>query len=304
MARQGIVISNCQCAPLANALTVNCHDTRFDYFGVHVLPPHEREDALTELVRRGRTECDVIIAIPLSEEWGVISAPRLRETFAGKLVIFVSNIYFAGWHPDLTYIGGMAQRVAGPLGEYHSKLALFGFLNNLGIRRTIGLFRDEVYEPAGYYETYARSFSELRHRDQQVEYRVTDIMEDAMRQDLCFFSVNHPTSALFAPFAQLIARGLAERGLCRRAAIPASPFLYENSLVVSSIFPVYPEIARRHGMAQLGSYVFKPDGWQANPLDLPFFVASEFAAFEAAGRDNLAGTPLAAELAAQFSFLL
>lgn len=304
MLRKGIVIGNCQSYPVANALNMNCLDTHFECFGVHVLPADNIDGSLADLVQRGQSELDVIISIPLSEEWGPISASRIRETFSGKPVIMISNIFFSGWHPDLTYIGGLNQRVGGPLGDYHSCLALFGFVQNLTPSETLALFNNDVYQSAGYYDFYSSSLKELQRRDSEVDVRVTDILEEAMHQELCFFSVNHPTSALLAPFARLIMRHLASLGICRPSEISASNFLYENCLIRSSVFPVYPEIAARHGMPGIGSYVFKPDGGTINSIDLPQFIEGEFAAFQEVGRDVMAATPTAQEQVRRFSFLL
>ena len=199
VARKSLVISNCQCLPLANALGTNCADMLFESFGAHLVGPAHREQAARDLVARAGDAYEAIITIPLSDDWGPLSAGNIRASFQHLPVVTISNIHFTGWHPDLTYIGGLAARVAGPVGDYHSRLALFGFLRGLTRNACVALFRDDVFAHGGYYDTYAQSLAELQARDAELDCRVTDILEHAMRRDLCFFSINHPTTGRIRP---------------------------------------------------------------------------------------------------------
>jgi hypothetical protein len=63
--RKAIVISNCQCVPLASALTVMSTDTVFDFWSVHLPAPEERARTIAEFVAKTRRDYGLIVSIPL-----------------------------------------------------------------------------------------------------------------------------------------------------------------------------------------------------------------------------------------------
>ena len=301
--RRGVVISNCQCFPLAAWLTVLSTDKVFDFWGVHVLDPTQRETAIRSFVDKAKAEYDFILSIPLSEDFLELSSERIADTFTGIPVIVVSNIYFSGFHPDQTYIGGLSQRVAGPLGDAHSKLAIHGFMTGQTIDQTLRLFCAETYTKLGYFEEFSASLNELTKRDVTVSVPVTRHLEETLKTNLCFYSFNHPTPLVFSTYAAEIIRHLASLGLARPSGFPADPSLCAANLAESIIFPVYPEIAAHHGVPHIGSYTFKPAGPWVNPISLKQFLTLEFEAFEQVGRETLALSHAAQNIAAQFTVL-
>jgi hypothetical protein len=222
---------------------------------------------------------------------------RLRETFDGIPVVTISNIYFAGLHPDLCYIAGPGDQVVqGPLGDYHSRLALYAFLKNMSETAAASLFRNDVYEGLGYYHTYATSLTELVRRDAGVDVPVTVQLPGLLRRFLAFYSVNHPTSAVFVHYARQIVDYLARKGLGRASGVPLSPMFNEGTLAHSTIFPIYPEIARRHGIPMFGSYAFKPPGERRNPLQLERFLEREYEALRDVAPVPLRTMPISREI--------
>lgn len=301
--RRAVVISNCQCVPLAAWLTVSSADTVFDFWGVHVLSVDQRQAEIEAFVARARAAYDFIVAIPLSADYHDLSTDRIAETFNGLPVIRISNIYFSGHHPDLTYIGGLNRRVTGPVGDYHSKLAIYGFLEGLTVAQTQALFHAETYRRLGYFDEVETSLATLRERDASVDLSVVPVLERALRTGLCFYSVNHPTSLVFSAYTAQITDHLAAAGLSQSAGLPVDPSLCPETLAGSVIYPVYPEIAAHIGMPHVGSYAFKPDGAWTNPIDLEMFLAREFAAFDALGRETLALSHAAQLIKAHFPAL-
>ena len=287
---KAVVISNCQCQPLAFCLAPLFEDIVFEQFGVHLLGA-DPSVAIADFVSRAKDEYDLVLAIPLSAEFGPLATTRIRETFAGRHVLGISNIFFGGLHPDLTYLGALGRRIRGPLGDYHSRLAVHGFMAGLDVVQTVALFREEIFAALGFREAYAASLTELRERERQVDVPVADLLEKMLRREACLFSVNHPTTAVVARYAQAIAAALDGKGIGRRSSWPADPALLPNLLATGASFPVYPAIAAWHGVPWLGSYAFRAEGLgntPAVPFDLEHFITREFAFFADAGRERLA----------------
>ncbi|MDE2318370.1 MAG: hypothetical protein KGK02_01570 [Rhodospirillales bacterium] len=301
--KRAVVISNCQCFPLAAWLTVLSADKVFDFWGVHVIDPTQRENAIKAFVDKAKIEYDLILSIPLSEDFLGLSSEHIADTFSGIPVILVSNIYFAGFHPDQTYIGGLNQRVAGPLGDAHSKLAIHGFMTGQTVDQTLRLFCSETYEKLGYFNEFVLSFNELTKRDAIVDVPVTRYLKETLKTNLCFYSFNHPTSLVFSVYAAGIIQHLASLGLVQPSNLPADESLCAENLAANIIFPVYPEIAAYHRVPHIGSYAFKPVGPWVNPIDLRRFLTLEFEAFENVGRETLALSHAAQNIAHQFTVL-
>lgn len=294
--KRAVVIGNCQAFPLANALSVQSRDTQFEAFSLHTIPEAEREERISELIAQ---PLDLVLSVPLSTDWGPLSGGTIRQAFGATPTVLISNIHYDGLHPDLIYVGGMLHRLVGPLRDYHSRICLIAYLRGFdpGVTRT--LFRAGVYERLGYFAQHDKSVAELTWRDAGVDVSVKDILLDAIRRELCFFSVNHPTAALFSRYSAAILRHLEAHGLATRADAILSPLFFPNPLAENAIFPIYPEIARHHAVAELGSYWFKPEGQAAGLLDLSEFIAGEFAAFRAADQAALRSLPIAAAVLEQ-----
>ena len=283
---KAVVISNCQCLPLASTLTRLSADTIFDHWGVHILPPDRRSTLIAEFVDRARVEYDFVVTIPLGKEFDALSSDVINNTF--EIPVFtISNIYFSGYHPDLTYLGGFAKRIVGPLGDYHSKMCLYAFANGLCVDDALNLFSNETYAKVGYYDEFISSFETLKNRDIHVDIRVTDILPGILQDRFCFLSVNHPSLDLFVAYGDFIISYLKKRGLVRHSGLPADANLFKEGLAESVIFPIYREIAERHGVPRFGSYAFKPQGGSVNPIDLNAYIEAEYAVFSEVGVEPL-----------------
>lgn len=301
--KRGVVISNCQCLPLAAWLSVLSSDRIFDFWGVHLIDPTQRETEIKAFADKAKADYDCILSIPLSEDFLELSSERITDTFAGIPVIIISNIYFSGFHPDQTYIGGLSQRVTGPLGDAHSKLAIHGFMTGQTVEQTLRLFCTETYAKLGYFEEFSASFGELTKRDATVNVPITQHLKETLKTNLCFYSFNHPTALVFSNYAAHIMSHLSALGLAKPSGYPPDPSLCAVTLAESIIFPVYPEIAAHHGVPHIGSYTFKPAGPWVNPISLKQFLTLEFEAFKQVGRETLALSHAAQNIAAQFNVL-
>jgi len=289
----GVVISNCQAQPIKHALSLLCHGVRFDSFGVHLLPLINRDKLIEQFIQKVERQYDVVISVALGDAFGPLSVNQIKQTFASRNVILVPNFFFSGLHPDLTYLGDMGQRVVGPLSEYHSKLVLLGYVSGLSPEDTEALFNEEVYSRLGFFREYEKSLGESYRRDEQLSVTFSQEMEGLLKRELCFLSVNHPTSFLLSEFCSKLARELEARGIGEFANWPGGSATLVNYLAKNVIFPVYPEIVRYHNLGFSGSYLFKPAGTEDdafNPLRLREFIRREMKVLSDLGPDKLMGS--------------
>ncbi|UXC89784.1 WcbI family polysaccharide biosynthesis putative acetyltransferase [Sphingobium sp. RSMS] len=286
---RAVVIGNCQSQPLKHTLSLLCQDLRFDNLSVHLFG-QDQEGEIGRFVETALTQYDHIISVGLSDDYGPLSLDNIRQTFPGKSVTLISNIFYTGLHPDLTYIGGMANRLAGPLGDYHSLVALTGYLRGYPADMIVRMFSAGIYEKLDFFSAHDRSIAELHRRDARHDVAVAPLIEAMMRDVPLFMSVNHPTAALIWAYCRKIAAHLAERHGVELSGWSGGPDLLANHLGLSAIYPVYPEIAAHLGVRYEASYSFKPETRFDTPavtMNLHRFVEGELEAFASLPRELL-----------------
>lgn len=162
------ILGNCQStslyhyferSPFINVtalLDINCQDT------------HEFEVAKQKvLVERN---LDFVISQPLSQNFGELASDNLRKIYQDRF-LGLTNIFFTGLHPDLSYFGSFGTRVESPLSDYHSKLALLAFAKQLSVEECLALYNHDIYEKMGYFQAFHNSKDELLKRDEGNEIR-------------------------------------------------------------------------------------------------------------------------------------
>ena len=236
-----------------------------------------------ERTARDLLDHDIILSqFTKNPAFGALRTDRLADK-ARRFVVW-PKIVFTGFHPDLIEFGA----VRSPLGPRHSGIILAAFLHGLPRNRVADLFNAYVYGRLGFFDEHAKAEHHLLEAA-----RRTDIPLDAelprWRELGVFVHVpNHPIVAALASLADSICESL---GLDRRPA----PAPTDDSLAQFSVWPVYPEIARRLGVP--GSLSFKPPGADRAPIGLDEMIAASYAAYERTER-GLLDIPRATELAA------
>lgn len=290
--KKALLIGNCQVKSLAETLNLFVADMAFDHLQVHSLPPGSAEAYLAEQARAANEKYDLFLSFDLSSKFFCLSRDTIRDTFHGRDVLFISNLWFDGYFPDIVTLGSTQGRIDGPLAQYHSKIALFGFMSGWSEDETVAAFSEQTYAAAGYFENWADAIRRLSTSDQTADIRFGEEMAALVQADLCMFVVNHPTPVVFHRWADVISRSLSALGLASRRQWMPHEALVPAHFVGTSAFPFYPELASRAGLARLGSYCFKAPGTQSDSvLTLPEFVRREFATFGDAGKDRLAQDP-------------
>ena len=293
--RKAAVISNCQARPIADFLRVRLPDFSFEVVGVHLLRPDQIARNESDVLGRVTKDCDLVITAPLSGSYGALATDKLERSLERGHLVIVPNIYFSGLHPDLTYLGGLGQRLQGPIGDYHSKIAVAGFLSGMSVKKTCAMYNDRTYSKLEYYTEFQSSLSELRRREESVDFKVSDIIEENILQKPCFMTVNHPTSYLFSRFVDGLVQYMVSVGLVGDVYPPIDYHYRPNPLADAAIFPVFPEIADFHQLKYEGNYLFKaPRGnLEESVYDLEDFVEREYQAFDAIPPERLSAHPVA-----------
>jgi Polysaccharide biosynthesis enzyme WcbI len=217
---------------------------------------------------------------------------ELRDALPRKITRLPAVTY-AAFHPDLVYLTDASNPndgfIFGPLGPYHSAIAVFAYRAGLSVDETRAMFNENVFATLGYLDMWneaARGFLETAQRDCGLDLS-TDLMKWS-RRGVFMYSLVHPMH--FVLFD--ISRRIWEKvGLTP----PPTDFSYYNihDLARAEIFPVYPPIAKLFGVQ--GGYLFKLQNHHlANDvgdfLTLPQYLSACFKTYEKAGAENL-GNP-------------
>jgi hypothetical protein len=278
------VIGNCQATALYSYLR------RIKGIEVAaVLDVNERgSDGYAVALQRVETRdgIDLVFSQPLSDNLDEIATSKLQGRYGENFVSF-TNIYFLGVFPDLSYFGGFGKRFQSPLQDYHSKLALVGFLKGLTLEDTLALYRPRIYEQMHYFEAYASSMKELRGRDAAIDIQFADEFDAMTKQQQTLLTVNHPTAP---PLARLAER-IAQRALGTRASMPHA--FAANPLADSAVWPIYPEIVEHCGLSYSTPFLFYPRASEGQPpLTLREFVGLSFRMYEDYTRAEMESVPI------------
>ena len=183
----------------------------------------------------------------------------------------IPAIQFAAYHPDIAYVGAKGARVVGPMHEYHSMLVLAAHDLGLDVRRTVSLFRGEVYERCGYLGMWTSERDAVIADFAGCGLDISQMIRRWGRAVPFMYSVNHPRIHCIFDIAKLF---LEQNGI----EMHAGDVLPHDNLVSGPVWPVYPEIAEIHGIR--GSLAFKlPSKYRQ--IDLEEFVTLSLAAYAA-----------------------
>lgn len=197
-----VVIGNCQARPLADYIeklvpSINVTSTPI----VHLL-----KDSDEETYRAYLDEADVIVTQMISDAYPCkfIRTSEIKRLYKNKTHTIV-NLYFSGFTPDLFYIRHPeVTTLRGPLGEYHNKTILDGWLLGISQEQVVGWLSDPFYNKQEYGKEDAKSLDELKAREATVDIKIADFIESTRGESRTFFTFNHPSSVLLIEYAKRI----------------------------------------------------------------------------------------------------
>jgi hypothetical protein len=206
-----VVIGNCQARPLADYIeklvpTISVTATPI----VHLLKDSDEAE-----YRDALNDADVIVTQMISDAYPCkfIRTSEIKRLYGNKTHTIV-NLYFSGFTPDLMYIRHPeVTTLRGPLGEYHNKTILDGWLLGISQQQVVGWLSDPFYNKQEYGKEDKASLDELKARDAAVDIKIADFIESTRKESRTFFTFNHPASVLLIEYAKRICERIAgERG--------------------------------------------------------------------------------------------
>lgn len=274
-----MLIDNCQGGPLGYILSMFCRNVVISTIAIHELADEKNIARLAESIPE---HYDIVLSVPLSDDFGPISVRCIAKNMNGRPTVIVPNFYFSGLHPDTFYIGEQGDRIGGPLGDYHSRLVVLAYARNIPAESAQKLFCDHIYDGFSYYAEWEKSIAESTRRERHVDVPFTAEMEHMLVDDLCFFTPNHPTSFLLVRYCLKLAKWLAQNGLSEFVDWPSYTSTFPNELAEGAIFPIFPEIAERFKLGFQGNYLFTGPtvgGTNRRRYTLEEFIRAEYACF-------------------------
>ena len=273
------VIANCQSLVIGEALALCGHDIDVSFIDVNFLNDPATAAKVARLQVSGPDT--LAVTVPLSAAFGPLETTELKALLGDRLAT-MTNLFFGGLHPDITYLGAMGARIPAVMGDYHSRLALFGYVTGRGKADTMALFAPQALQRAGYMDIFGESAAELRRRDEGLDLRLAEPFLAMTREVHSMFTVNHPTAPPVLHLARMI---LGWFGLPHTAH---GPLLLPNHLVNNYVWPVHDALAEAHGLAWRTPLAFvRANQPRGRSMDLAGFVAASFGAYDMAGREQM-----------------
>ncbi|MFD1951729.1 WcbI family polysaccharide biosynthesis putative acetyltransferase [Sphingomonas arantia] len=189
---------------------------------------------------------------------------------AARRVDKVPELVFTAYHPDLAYIMDGAAIVEGPIGAYHSLIAFVAHGAGRSVDDTLPLFDAATYAASGYLDCWGPARDNLVWYCNHLNFDVADAVRRWGRSGAFMYSTNHPRIHVLHDIARIY---LEREGYATRV----SDVMPHDNLVMSGVFPVYPEIGEALGVP--GSYLFKRINAYTQ-IGLRQFIEESFAVYD------------------------
>lgn len=293
-------LGNCQAEHHAQLARIALRDCSADFILAHMANNPARASEVEAFLDSPEANYDLIIGFDLQDKWGPISRTVLETRYGRDRIFHIPNLTFDGLYPDMTTLGALDSRVLGPLGSYHSRIALGAWLAGVDIQTTLGLFTGEVFERLGYFTRFETALDEYTQRESSADFSFCDTMVAHMRDQMGFFTKNHPTPALFAAFMHDLREALVSTGRALSSDVAIDPGLVVHSLMEFGVPPIFPEVAEAAGIRHGGgrSYML-PQLGGGYPIPLDEFVIRSFRNYDRTDRATVLESPQSAECLAQ-----
>lgn len=235
-----LIIGNCQIQYIEWRLKAQPFVQEVNTIPIHFYYNSDFRDKYLPILEKALSDAWTILTHPISDKYGKFSTSQLKSNATN--VLSMTNIIFSGLHPDICYLGGMAGRIQGPLGDAHSKIVLSSYLNGLTETDCSLMFATDNYARNGFFKEWHEAALRLIDRDRHCDIKFAEQVIKNARARPCFFTDNHPTSYLLEEFLEQICKQLDDS----RKFIKQPVELLPNFLADSVVWPVYDELASYH----------------------------------------------------------
>ncbi|ESQ88912.1 hypothetical protein ABAC460_14115 [Asticcacaulis sp. AC460] len=248
------IVGGCQSEGLREATLALIPDAEIKSWHVSVNPPDPPEVILAKIA-----DADVVVT-QMQPEHGYASLTVDGLKAQGFNAHFLPTFTFPGFHPDLSYIftaGGVLSAVHC---DFHSRIAVAGFLLGLTPQQTLPLYNSVVFDELGYFDVFPAARVAVEQGLVEAGFQPQGLIDAWLKEIGPFmYMANHPHVRVLATLAhQLYVRlGLVD------AAKPV-PSVKKDHLGESFTWPVYTAMAKRFGVQ--GSNDFQRPAWLVQAL--------------------------------------
>jgi Polysaccharide biosynthesis enzyme WcbI len=220
-----VIVGNCQAKALEMLLHTNpAFAERFEF--VSLPPVHELPAADVPALHRAVAQADVLIAQKIDAAYrdGLgLGTETLAEISRAHTIIRWPSVYWAGYVPDLFYLRDPAGQLVldGPF-DYHDRAILTAYASGLDACATCRLLEDEE-RPSNAPAWAAAATAELEIRGQDCDVEVASFIESRFRDELLFFTMNHPSNRVLGHLAGQITETLGLPGRVDPRLMPDEP---------------------------------------------------------------------------------
>ena len=143
------------------------------------------------------------------------------------------SVYWAGYFPDLFYLRDElgVPVVDGPF-DYHDRSILQAYASGLDIAATCRFLQDPD-QPSDAPAWAANATAELHDRGRDCDVQVTEFIDSRFRDELLFFTMNHPTNQILGFIAQEITRLISIPGRVDNQRMP-------GEVLGETYYPLHP----------------------------------------------------------------
>jgi hypothetical protein len=257
---QVVVVGNCQAGALEMMLRTNEEFTkRFEL--VSFPPVHEIPTAMVPELHRAVADAAVVIPQRIQEDYrdGIGLGTETLASIAGSAtVVRWPSVYWAGYFPDLFYLRDVDGQpvVDGPF-DYHDRTILEAYASGLDVSGVCSLLADPE-RPSDVRVWAANATAELDIRGKDCEVKVASFIASTFREELLFFTMNHPANHLLGFIARQVTDLVGISGSIDHRRIP-------GQILGPTFYPLHANHVRALGLefgeeAIAGSTPFKIRG--------------------------------------------
>lgn len=258
-----VVTSNCQTHGIASSLQLMVPDcTAIPIWSLSGL------DFIVDEINSKAHDGFIWLTI-LSEEQRVTVSNRLIKK--PSIVLSIPEIFFDAFHPDMTYVqltNGTLQESA--LGHYHSRIALWCFLNQIDSIRTIEAFNVRTFDQLGYFGKFENSMIGIKKAFTDCGLDIDPLSSILSHGNPFMHTFNHPKISVLAAFAESICKKLNLKTDLKHYEVPQ--VLRDVLLESGPIYPIYPEVGDFFGFQ--GTYASRRQDGRV--LHLEDFISESF----------------------------
>lgn len=236
---QAVVVGNCQAPALELMLMTNEEFAkRFEF--VSFPPVHELPDRMVPELHDAVAKAALVIPQRVAEGYrdGLgLGTETLSKMAGDATVVRWPSVYWAGYFPDLFYMrDGEGQPITDGPFDYHDRLILEAYSQGLDIKQTCQMLEDPEL-PSNAQAWAADATAELDIRGQDCDVNVAPYIASGFRDDLLFFTMNHPANRLLGFVAQKIIELLGIKGKVDDRQVP-------DEILGSTFYPLHANHVR------------------------------------------------------------